>query len=159
MTRSLLVSLCLFGFSIAVQAQVPTKPPPLPDLDRARETFKTGKFDEAFEQLKKACAADAQLQPPRVILAEWFVAAERGKDARLTLERFTAEEPKHPDGYLLNASFAFGEGRFTDAILNCQAAMQFAADPRWDATVRKRFLREARLGMEPPSSAAATGLR
>lgn len=147
MTRSLLVSLCLFGFSIAVQAQVPTKPPPLPDLDRARETFKTGKFDEAFEQLKKACAADAQLQPPRVILAEWFVAAERGKDARLTLERFTAEEPKHPDGYLLNASFAFGEGRFTDAILNCQAALQFAADPRWDATVRKRFLREARLGM------------
>ncbi len=147
MTRSLLASLCLFGFAAVALGQAPPKPAPSPDVDKALETFKTGKFDEAFEQLKKACAANSQLQPPRVILAGWFVQAERGKDARATLERFTTEEPKHPDGYLLNASFAFGEGRITDAILSCQAALQFSADARWDAEVRKRYVREARLGL------------
>ena len=147
MTRSLLASLCLLGFAALAPGQAPPKPASSPDVDKALETFKTGKFDEAFEQLKKACTANPQLQPPRVILAGWFVQAERGKDARATLERFTAEEPRHPDGYLLNASFAFGEGRITDAILSCQAALQFSADARWDAEVRKRYVRESRLGL------------
>ena len=147
MTRSLLASLCLLGFAALAPGQAPLKPASTPDVDKALETFKTGKFDEAFDQLKKACAANPQLQPPRIILAGWFVQAERGKDARATLERFTAEEPRHPDGYLLNASFAFGEGRITDAILSCQAALQFSADARWDAEVRKRYVRESRLGL------------
>jgi tetratricopeptide (TPR) repeat protein len=82
-----------------------------------------------------------------VLLASWFLLAERGKEARITLERFTAEDPKHPDGYLLNANFAFNEGRITDSILSCQAALQFAADARFDAELRKRFVRDARQGL------------
>ena len=149
MTRSLLAAACLFGFTVAASAQTPTPPKPAasPDVDKALETFKTGKFDDAFEQLKKACATNPQLQPARVILAGWLLQADRAKDARITLERFTVEEPKHPDGYLLNASIAYGDGRITDAILNCQAALQFAADPRWIDENRKRFVREARLGL------------
>jgi len=148
-TRSLLAAACLFGFAVAASAQTPTPPKPAasPDVDKALETFKTGKFDDAFEQLKKACATNPQLQPARVILAGWLLQADRAKDARITLERFTVEEPKHPDGYLLNASIAYGDGRITDAILNCQAALQFAADPRWIDENRKRFVREARLGL------------
>ena len=149
MTRSLSAIICTFGFALLglAQAPIPPKPASSPDVDKALESFKAGKFDDAYDQLKKACTANPQLQPPRVILAGWFVQAERGKDARSTLERFTVEEPKHPDGYLLNASFAFGEGRITDAILNCQAALQFSADPRWSAELRKRFVRESRLGL------------
>ncbi len=147
MIRPLLATLCLLGFAMTAPAQTPPKPAPSPDVEKALETFRAGKFDEAHEQLKKACASDPQLQPPRVILAGWLVQAERGKDARFTLERFTVEEPKHPDGYLLNASFAYGEGRITEAILNCQAALQFSADPRWSAEQRKRFVRESRLGL------------
>lgn len=148
MTRLTLVLLLLAGFSAAVFGQAPMpKPPASPDVDKALELFKAGKFDESFEQLKKATVANKELQPARVILAGWLVQAERGKEARITLERFTVEEPKHPDGYLLNASFAFGEGRITDAILNCQAALQFSADVRWDAEVRKRFVRESRSGL------------
>ncbi len=145
MTRPLLTALVSFGFVVAAIAQAPPKLPP--DVDQALATFKTGKFDEAHEQLKKACVADPQLQPPRVILAGWLLQAKRGEDARKTLESFTVEEPKHPDGYLLNASFAYAEGRVTDAILNCQAALQFSADPRWNAEQRKRFVRESRLGL------------
>ena len=151
MTRPLLTLVFLLASVHAVSAQAPAsaipKPTPTPDVDKALETFKSGKFDEALEQLKKAHAADPQMQPPRVILAGWFLLAEKGKEARLTLERFAADDPKHPDGYLLNANFAFHEGRVTDAILSCQAALQFAADARWDAGLRSRFVRDARLGL------------
>jgi len=146
-TRSLLATLSaslLLGGAIA---QTPPKSAPVPDVDRALETFKSGKFDDALEQLKKAHAANPQMQPPRVVLASWFLLAEKGKEARVALERFVAEDPKHPDGYLLNANFAFGEGRITDSILSCQAALQFAADARFDAEQRGRFVRDARQGL------------
>ena len=144
MTRSLLAILSTLSLLGAAFAQ---KPAPMPDVDQALETFKTGKFDEALEQLKKAHAANPQMQPPRVVLADWFLRAQKGKEARITLERFAAEDPKHPDGYLLNASFAFNEGRITDSILSCQAALQFAAEARFDAEQRKRFVRDARQGL------------
>ena len=149
MTRQVpaLLGLLVSAVVAAAQTSPAPKPPPSPDLDKALETFKAGRFDESFEQLKTACVAHPQLPPPRVILAGWFVQAERGKEARSTLERFVAEDPKHPDGYLLNATFAFADGRTTEAILNCQAALQFAADPRWVAEARQRFVREARLGL------------
>ena len=147
MTRTLLATFFTMSLFECAIAQTPPKAAPMPDLDKALETFKTGKFDEALEQLKKAHGANPQMQPPRVVLASWFLLAEKGKEARLTLERFTAEDPKHPDGYLLNANFAFNEGRFTDSILSCQAALQFAADARFDAELRKRFVRDARHGL------------
>lgn len=145
MTRSLLATLSTLSLLGIAAAQAPPKP--APDIDKALDTFKTGKFDEALDQLKKAHAANPQMQPPRVVLAGWFLLAEKGKEARQTLEAFAAEDPKHPDGYLLNANFAFNEGRITDSILSCQAALQFAADPRFDAALRKRFVRDARFGL------------
>jgi tetratricopeptide (TPR) repeat protein len=64
------------------------------------------------------------------------------------LEVAAKEDPKHPDVYLTNASFAFGEGRITDAILNLTAALNEAlGNPRWNADQRSRFVRDARLGL------------
>ena len=145
--RSLLATLSTLSLLGVAIAETPPKAAPIPDVDKALETFKSGKFDEALEQLKKAHAANPQMQPPRVVLANWFLLAEKGREARITLERFAAEDPKHPDGYLLNANFAFNEGRITDSILNCQAALQFATDARFDAELRKRFVRDARQGL------------
>ena len=71
MTRSLSAIICTFGFALVglAQAPIPPKPAPSPDVDQALESFKAGKFDDAHDRLKKACAANLQLQPPRVILA------------------------------------------------------------------------------------------
>ncbi|MGL6072895.1 MAG: tetratricopeptide repeat protein [Fimbriiglobus sp.] len=124
------------------------KPPALsPQEEKARELFSQGKLDEAFKQLQEAVKANPKLPPARVQLATYFFLAKQGAAARQNLETAAAEDPKHPDVYLLNASFAFAEGRLTDAILSCQIVLQLAGDPRWDPEQRKRFIREARLGL------------
>lgn len=109
--------------------------------------FSAGKIDEAFKELQNAAKLNPKLAPPRVQLASLLFQAKEGRAARQSLEAAAAEDPKHPDVYLMNASFAFGEGRLTDAILSCQIVLQLAVDPRWDPEQRKRFTREARLGL------------
>jgi tetratricopeptide (TPR) repeat protein len=125
---------------------LPTTPPPTAD-QKAIELFKAQKFDDALKELEAASKADPKLPPPRVRLASLFFQAGQGPAARTALERAAADDPRHPDVYLLNGSFAFGEGRLTDTILSCQTALQLAADPRWDPTQRKRLVREARTGL------------
>lgn len=132
--------------ALSGMASAAAQPKPPAELEKPLELFRAGKFDDCLEELRKATKANANLLPPRVILADWFVKANQGANARLNIERAAAEDPRHPDVYLLNASFAFGEGRITDALLNLQLAQQLAADVRWTAEQRKRFLLESRLG-------------
>jgi tetratricopeptide (TPR) repeat protein len=77
-----------------------------------------------------------------------FFEVRDGRAARTMLELAAKEDPKHPDVYLTNASFAYGEGRITDAILNLTVALREATDnPRWNADQRNRFTRDARIGL------------
>jgi len=142
MTRTApLLALLLAGLAAA-------EPPKLPaELDKPLELFKAGKFDPCLEELRKATQANPTLRPPRLILAEWFAQANRPQDARLNLERAIVEDPTHPEGYLMNANVAFGEGRVTDALLSLRHAQTLAADVRWTAAQKKRFLLETRLGL------------
>jgi Tfp pilus assembly protein PilF len=82
-----------------------------------------------------------------VQVALWYAQAGNGQAARGTLEQAIAEDPKHPEGYILNANIAFADGRPTEAILNLKAALDLSADTRWDADQKKRFAREARNGL------------
>lgn len=142
-----LPALVFFLFSVTLAAAQPPKPADPPGEEKARELFRAGKFDDALKELQAVAKLDPKRPPPRVTIASYFFMAQQGQAARLALEAAVAEEPRHPEVYLLNASFAFGEGRITDAVLSCQTALTLAADPRWDPDQRKRFVRESRLGL------------
>jgi tetratricopeptide (TPR) repeat protein len=145
MTLRLFPALVLSGLLAVVST---AQPPAVPAADaKAKELFKAGKFDEALKELQTQAKADPKLPPPRVTIAEWFFQAGQGQPARLNLEAAAAEDPAHPSVYLLNGSFAFGEGRVTDCILSCQTVLQLVNNPRWDAEQRRRYVREARTGL------------
>jgi Tfp pilus assembly protein PilF len=146
---SLGLAVLLTAAAAAQQPPPATTPPaPTPTADqKAVELFRAGKFDDALKELEAGSKADPKLPPPKVRLANLFFQAGQGPAARANLERAAAEDPKHPDVYLLNGSFAYGEGRITDTILSCQVALAQADDPRWDAEQKKRFKRDARLGL------------
>lgn len=118
-----------------------------PDEQKAREAFKEGKFDDALKALQAAAKANPAMSPPRLILSRWFLETERGSQARVMLEQAAAEDPLHPEILLTNGNYALNEGRITDTVLNCSAALEAANSPRWDAETKKRFQREARLGL------------
>jgi tetratricopeptide (TPR) repeat protein len=134
-----------------VAADPPKADPPKPatptEVDEAVELFKANKLPEALEKLAKAGKTNPNLPPPKVQVAQWYFQAGNGQAARQYVEQALAEDPKHPDGYLLNANFAFADGRATDAILNLKTVLDLSADPRWDADQKKRFAREARSGL------------
>lgn len=125
---------------------VPATPPP-EAMEKGRDLFQQGKFEEAVEAWRQAGKADPNLPPPRVILTEMFIAAGQGPAARASLEQAAADDPDHPAVVLLNGSLALAEGRLTDTILSCQAALRAAESPRWNAEQRDRYTRESRLGL------------
>jgi len=144
--------------SLSASAQAPKDPPkdppkdkdkdaPSPDELKAKEEFfKTGKLDEALKSLQ-AIAKNHPWMAPRAIIAQWCLEGQNGQQARAQIELAAAEDPGHPSVLLVNGSFALGEGRYTDTILSCKEALAAAESPRWDADSRKRFQREARLGL------------
>lgn len=134
----------LLAASVAAQ---PKTPAPATEEQKAREAFLAGKVDDAFKLLQGAAKANPAVAPPKVTLSKWFLEAGRGEQARLLLEQAAADEPNHPEVLLTNASFALNELRITDTILSCTAAIQAADSPRWGAEAKKRFQRDARLGL------------
>ena len=128
-------------------AQPPKDPPPSADEQKAREAFQAGKFDDALKSLQAAAKANPAVGLPKVVLSQWFLQANAGEQARLVLEQAAAEDPAHPHVLLTNGSYALREGRITDTILSCTAALAAADNPRWDAESKKRYQREARLGL------------
>lgn len=137
----------LLTLTTPVSSQPAATPPPAAEDEKAVQLFKAGKLDDALKELQKLAKANPQLPPARIRMSELLVKAGQGQAARSQLELAAAEDPRHPAVFLMNGSYAFGEGRITDTVLSCQAALAAAADPRWDADQRKKFTREARLGL------------
>ncbi len=146
-TTAALFALAALSGAIAAQPPDPPAAPAASAEEKARDLFTAGKFDDALRELQAAVKQNPKLPPARVTLADMFFKAKQGPAARQNLETAAAEDPKHADVYLLNATVAFGEGRLTDAVLSCQTVLALAAEPRWDADQRKRYIREARLGL------------
>ena len=139
--------LALLALITSAAAQQPKDPPPNADELKAREAFKAGKFDDALKSLQAAAKANPALGLPKVVLSQWFLQAERGEQARLVLEQAATENPNHPHVLLANGSYALREGRITDTILSCSAALAATGNPDLDADSKKRYQREARLGL------------
>lgn len=123
------------------------KTPEDPLLKEALDFFKENKVDKCLAKLKEATDKNKELQPPEIIFAGWLVQAKNGSDARKVLELFIARNVAHPDGYLLNAQFAYGEGRVTDAIYSCLTALNYSKAANFNTKQQDRFDREARLGL------------
>lgn len=154
MTRPALLSLLLTAAAVVAQTPpTPPKPATPTEVEQAMELFKANKVTEALEALAKAGKTNPNLAPPKVQVAQWYFQAGNGQAARTYIEQALAEDPKHPEGYMLNANFAFGEGRLTDAVLNLRVVLELSADARWDAEQKKRFAREARNGLVETSAA------
>jgi len=150
-----LFAFVLFTLCATASAQPPKDPPKDPakdspgaaDEQKAKEAFLAGKLDDALKLLQTAAKANPAFPPPKVVAARWCVETGNGQQARLLIEQAAAEDATHPDVFLTNASFALAEGRVTDAILGCSAALALTESPRWDAETKKRYQRESRLGL------------
>jgi len=144
---SLLALLVPCAFALAQTAPKADPPKTLPETEKALELFKQEKIGDAVELLAKAGKTNLNLPPPKVQIAQWYLQANKGQNARIMTEQAIAEDNRHPECYLWNANIAYNEGRVTDATLNLSMALLLTDDKRWDADQKKRFAREARYGL------------
>lgn len=70
-------------------------------LQGALELFKKTDFNGALEQLKPIYAAQPQIAPPRIVLAQWFARAGIQEGVQASLDMATVETPEDPEAYLL----------------------------------------------------------
>lgn len=125
-------------------------PPKLPSPvipEKAVEFFRKKEYVDCYKELEKAAKDHPSAPHPRVQLAIMFFDSRDGQNARAQLEAAAMDDVGHPDLYLTNANFAYGEGRITDAILNLTAALSYAENPRWNPNQRSRFTSDARNGL------------
>ena len=128
------------------KAETP-KPVASPDVEKALEFFKQDKPGDALELLKKSAKANPAQVLPKVQLAQWYLQASKGQNARILTEQAISEDSRHPEGYIWNGNIAFNEGRVTDAMLNLSMALLLSEDKRWDADTKKRYQKEIRYGL------------
>jgi tetratricopeptide (TPR) repeat protein len=134
--------------TVGTPGQNAPKPPnPAAIPEKAIELFNKKDFTGCYDVLKKNAQGSPSAPQPRVQLALMFFNARDGQDARKMLELAAIEDPGHPDVYLTNASFAFNEGRLTEAVLSLTMALKSAENPRWEANQRTRFTRDSLLGL------------
>jgi tetratricopeptide (TPR) repeat protein len=114
---------------------------------KAEAAFRQGKIAEAFALLQEATKKHPLLPPARVMLARLYFLVGQTAKGHATLEQAAAESFTHPEVYLTNGNQALAEGRITDTILNCQAAITLSGDDRWSAEQKTAFRREARAGL------------
>jgi tetratricopeptide (TPR) repeat protein len=133
---------------VGTGAEAPKPPTTALIPEAARKKFYEKDIAGAYDELVKAAKGNPAAPHPRVQLAGLFYENRDGQNARRMLELAATEGPQHPDVYLTNANWAFGEGRITDAILNLQAALKLA-DSNTDLTgaQRARFTNDARVGL------------
>lgn len=115
---------------------------------KAEGMFVKGDIEGCFKALQDWESKDPTAPPARLQLARYLIGNQQTVQAgRQLLEVAIVENPDHPEVYLSNGSIALAEGRITDAVLNCQIALQLSEGNRWSAAQRKTFQREARAGL------------
>ncbi|HZW31791.1 MAG TPA: tetratricopeptide repeat protein [Isosphaeraceae bacterium] len=111
----------------------------LVELDQATRSFQGGDFDACLRQLGAAVQAHPELPPAHALFARLAIESDHASLIRPALERAIAEDPEHPEVFLLFGELALREGRLTDAALHFEKAAALARAPRWTAQPRRRF--------------------
>jgi tetratricopeptide (TPR) repeat protein len=143
---ALLAMLCAFAGAAAAglddgpKKDAPAKPEEKnPLIEEAGKLLLQGKVEDAQKKLDEAKKNDKDLPPARLMLARLMMRI-RDYQPRVhaAIELAIKENPDHPVCFLDNASLALNEGRVTDAILNCERALQLAtAGKNWTPKQKK----------------------
>ncbi len=112
------------------------------DVADAINRFSSGNVEDARNLLSAAKKKTPKLAPPEVMLAQLFIAAGKGPNARQELERAIKKYPDDPEAFLILADVAFNEGRFTEAgLLFAKAsavADKFSENPKRKQSFQRR---------------------
>ncbi len=114
----------------------------IPEVQEAIERFKKQDFNGALELLKKAAAANADLPPAQVVMAQLFSQANQGNAVRVSLEKAVVEAPADPEAYVIIGDIAMAQGRVTEASLLFDKAQQLLAN--FTKSPRRKAILEAR---------------
>jgi tetratricopeptide (TPR) repeat protein len=123
------------------------------ELDAAVQKIREGRNDEALALIREKAAKHPEWSPAPLILARILLGAGQAAPGRHYLERAAIEAPKHPDVYLTFGSMAVSDGRFSDARLNFQTALDLIGSGQWDAEKVRMFRREALSGLSAVAEA------
>jgi len=114
------------------------------EIKKAKAALLKGQIDESYKFLVEATKKDPDLPPARFMLAKMLSQVRNmGAVARAHLEQAAAENPDHPILYLQNAEIDLQDGRYSDAVLNCEKALALARSDRWSATQKRNFNSDA----------------
>jgi tetratricopeptide (TPR) repeat protein len=111
------------------------------ELDPAAQSFKRGDFETCLKQLGQVVKAHPELPPAQVLLAKLAFQNNQTALIRPALERASAEDPAHPEVYILFGNLALLEGRTTDAAIHFEKATALTSSQRWTARQRDNFER------------------
>src|SRR5581483_8816977 len=106
------------------------------EIEKAGAALQKGQVDEAYKLLQEAVKKKPDLPPARLMLARLYMSTntkEGQQQGRAILETAAGENPNHPEIYLTCGSLALGEGRLSEALLNCQRAFELASSGKWSA--------------------------
>src|SRR5262249_55237957 len=139
----LLVAACAFSPADTVPStNQPTVK--IEEIDKAKAALQKGQIDQAYQFLVEATKKDPDMYPARVLLAKMLSQVRNmGSLARAHLEQAAAENQDHPIIYLQNAEIDLQDGRYSDAVLNCEKALALARSDRWSAKQKREFNNDA----------------
>jgi tetratricopeptide (TPR) repeat protein len=116
------------------------------ELEQATISFQGADFETCLKQLGQAVRAHPELPPAHALFAELASRNNQVTLVRPALERASAEDPAHPEVFLLFGDLALREGRWTDAAVQFEKATALASAPRWTAPQRAYFDRRCLQG-------------
>ncbi len=109
------------------------------EVKEAIKSFEKRDFDACLKQLAQARKAHPELPPPHALFAKLAFLSNQGALIRPALEKAIAEDPEHPEVFILFGNLALAESRATDAAVHFEKARRLAAGKRWAGDQRNRF--------------------
>ncbi len=136
----------LLGPPSPMAAEVDALAKSIVNVNQAVTRFQKRDFDACLKQLAQARKAHPELPPPHALFAKLAFLCNEGALIRPALESAIAEDPEHPEVFILFGNLALADGRVTDAAVHFEKARGLAAGKRWTAEQRDRFDRLSRQG-------------
>lgn len=101
------------------------------ELTEAQRAFKAGDLKLCQEKLRLAYANNPHMAPPKLLLANLYVANGQVGVGRRLLEEVAIAHPTRPEVYLLFGRLALYDGHVTDAALNFEKALALPMPSNW----------------------------